>query len=109
MKRLFFIALFAVLTVACGKGPKGEPGKSIVGPKGENGQDAELEVIELCPDLQSNVFHEYLLRINGDLFGVYAEGQKIFMARLSPGSYKTTDGRNCKFTVTSSLQVVQSN
>jgi hypothetical protein len=98
-----YLVILAVLFIGCGKpesvvGPRGEVGDT--GAQGLPGQDAEIEVIELCPTIAGDGFHEYLLRIEGDLFGVYAQGQRIFMTRLRPGSYATTDGRDCQFSVT---------
>ncbi len=104
-----------LLATACGpahvpaslrgeQGDPGIPGESIVGPKGDkgdSGQDAHITTIELCPTIAGDGFHEYLLNIDNNLFGVYASGSRIFLVRLPAGNYVTTDGRSCSFTVNS--------
>ena len=87
-------------------GLDGAPGAT--GPTGPQGAPGEsVTTIALCPGTpgQSGVFVEYLLRIEGELFGVYAQGQRIFLARLIPGSYETTDGRQCRFRITQEFAV----
>jgi len=81
------------------QGPAGQDGKD--GMDGVDGKDAVVETIQLCPDIApaNNQFTEYLVRINGSLYGVYASGQKIGLTKLFPGSWMTTDGRNCHFTI----------
>lgn len=122
----YLLISFVVISVsACGllpddgaRGPRGSTGAQgatgsdgvdgatgATGPQGEAGSG--VEVIELCPTLQSNAFHEYLLRIEGELFGVYASGQRIFLTRLTPNNYVTTDGRGCHFAINADLEVVQ--
>lgn len=67
---------------------------------GVDGNDGTtIEQIELCPNVSGGAFHEYLLKIDGNLYGVYASGQKIGMTKLSAGTWVTTDGRNCTFVV----------
>ena len=83
----------AVRLASPSSAPQGVPGID-----GEDG--SQIEVIQLCDGTAGNDgFTEYLLRIDGDLFGVYAQGQRIFLARLTPGAYRTTDGRNCPFLI----------
>lgn len=116
--RTSFIILAVLFALNCGKPPKGEQGpageagavgergldgRSVEGPPGK---DAELETIELCPSTTSSIgFKEYVLKIQGELYAVYASGQKIFMTKLKPGNYVTTDGRNCQFTVNAQGEV----
>lgn len=64
----------------------------------------EVQKIELCPDIPAT-HPEYLLRIDGELFGVYFGGGKTFLALLLPGDYVTTDGRDCRFKVDGDLNV----
>lgn len=72
-----------------------------------DGEDAEqIETIALCPSLNGGAFKEYLLRINDELYGVYHSGNSTGLAKIGPGSWVTTDGRNCGFTVTSDLTVI---
>jgi hypothetical protein len=79
------------------------------GQDGEDGQDGTngtvVTPIELCPSLSGGLFKEHLIRIGNDLFGVYASGQSIGYAKLWPGSWITTDGRSCHFTIHSDLSV----
>lgn len=73
---------------------------------GTDGIDATpIETIELCPTVAGGSFKEYLLRINGALYGVYASGSRIGLTRLSPGNWVTTDGRSCHFTISILNQV----
>jgi hypothetical protein len=65
----------------------------------------EVETIELCPTVTGGSFKEYLVKIDGQLFGVYASGQRIGVAKLWQGTWSTTDGRNCTFTVTTEGEV----
>jgi hypothetical protein len=59
-----------------------------------------IQTILLCPDLPGGYFKEYLLRIDGSLYGVYNHGAAaIGMAKLWPGNWQTTDGRNCVFSI----------
>lgn len=70
------------------------------GTNGSNGADGSIiEQIELCPLLEGGKFHEYLLKIDGSFFGVYAHGSKTGLSKLWPGNWVTTDGRNCEFTI----------
>lgn len=82
-------------------GPQGNPGTP--GDDGVDGQDAVLEVIDPCGDAPS-VVDEILLRLaDGSVlcsFSANANGQNTRLAILPPGSYVTTDGSNCHFTVT---------
>lgn len=114
-------------------GDRGSDGVSVTGPAGQscnittnslgalitcgitstqvfNGTDGvnatPVTPIFLCPTLTGGVFKEYLLRINGDLFAVYASGSTTGLAKLWPGSWVTTDGRSCHFTINSNLDVV---
>lgn len=81
------------------------------GINGEDGQDLEpgvydvVEIISLCGP-QSG-FSEVILRLaNGDLLAHYSQGSKQFLTLLSPGSFVSTDGFACSFTVTEEMEVV---
>lgn len=101
-------------------GPKGDSGESCVVQPALNGltiscpdgssetlvNGTVVETIALCPKLTGGTFQEYAVRIGGSIYAVYASGSAIGWAKLSPGNYRTTDGRNCYFTITPSLQVV---
>jgi hypothetical protein len=58
-----------------------------------------VEKIALCPDVSGGIFVEYLLKISGEYFGVYASGQHIGLTKLFPGGWVTSDGRSCTFTL----------
>lgn len=74
------------------------------GAQGEQGIPGEpgstVEVVNLCPSI-SGAYPEILFKIDGALYAVYyAPAQsKSHLVLVSPGSYVTTDGRNCHFTV----------
>lgn len=77
---------------------------------GTNGSDAPvsqysvLEVIDPCGDTPG--FDEVLLRLaNNTLLAHYSDGQKQFLVLIGPGSYVTTDGKNCHFTVDTNMGV----
>lgn len=97
-----------------------------VGPKGDKGEDGTdgadapagdyniVAIISLCPSTVSNGNNnqgvergaEILLRLsNGELLAVFSSSGKVFLANIGPGSYMTTDGRKCKFTVDTDLTV----
>lgn len=102
-------------------GEQGEQGQAgPQGGRGEDGQDAQqseydiVSIVSLCPNNSSvhsngkgNVKgNEILLRLaDGSLLAVFSSGGKVFMASIGPGSYVTTDGRSCKFTVDEELTV----
>lgn len=73
------------------------------GVDGQNGQG--METLALCPELQGGTFTEYLLKINGNFYGVYSAGNLVGLSKLYPGSWVTTDGRNCYFTITADGQL----
>lgn len=58
-----------------------------------------IENVELCPAILGGVFHEYLEKVEGFYYAVYASGAYIGRTRLWPGSWVTTDGRSCHFTL----------
>lgn len=65
-----------------------------------------IETVSLCPGASGGVFKEYVVRIGGLLYAVYASGNNIGWTTLSPGNYVTTDGRGCHFTVSQDNQVI---
>lgn len=70
------------------------------GVDGVDGSDAQgIETLALCPELAGGAFKEYLLKIGSDYYGVFVQGQKIGLTKLTPGNWVTTDGRNCHFTI----------
>jgi len=76
------------------------------GPVGPTGPAALQEVINPCGE--NGLYEEVLLRFStGQLMALYydAGNQKSFLTELSPGSYVTTDGFSCLFTVHGDLSV----
>jgi hypothetical protein len=114
MGRILLLVL--LLLIGCAKvhnGPRGEPGpkgdsgdRGPEGAAGRDGNDAYAEVVPLCPNL-AGAYPEVLLRISGKLYAVFAPGTpNVRLVEIVPGSYVTTDGRSCSFTVTAELEVL---
>jgi hypothetical protein len=85
-------------------------GTSVLILDGEDGTDAPptaytiTEMIDPCGKQAS--FDEVLLRLaNRSLVAHFSSGSKEFLTVIGPGSYITTDGTNCRFTVDSNLEV----
>lgn len=90
------------------QGPKGDTGS--VGEKGDtgaNGSSFTLYPVTPCRDTISGAYPEVLMCINDKLFAVYDSGVlgKVHYVEVIPGSYVTTDGRSCHFTVTSGCNI----
>jgi hypothetical protein len=77
------------------------------GASGSNG--TVIVAVDLCPGITSTQYRETLLRIDGKLYGVYydAGAQRTFLSEIGPGSWVTTDGRSCYFTVNADLSITQ--
>lgn len=103
-------ALIGLLVLSsCGRGPMGPQG--LAGPQGdagEDGSDAILEVIDPCGDA-ANIVDEILIRLaDGRVmcsFSANANGHNTRLAILPSGTYMTTDGSNCVFTINAQGQV----
>jgi len=94
-------------TISCTDGTIVSVYNGTNGLNGTNGTNGSvITPIELCPNLSGGYFHEYLLKIDGNLFAVYASGSNIGYTKLWPGSWVTTDGRSCHFTVNSNMNVL---
>jgi hypothetical protein len=64
-----------------------------------------MEIVDPCGDTP-NKFDEILFRLsNGVLVAYFESGSNRYLSVIPPGTYKTTDGNNCIFTVDSQLQV----
>jgi hypothetical protein len=98
------------------KGDKGDTGAAGQdGADGANGQDAPVSlfstvtVIDPCGD-KSGVYDEVLLKLaDGSILASFsddANGKNTRFSLLVPGSYMTTDGSKCYFTVNSNMAVV---
>lgn len=87
-------------------GPRGEPGEdgeSIVGPAGPQGipglNGTTIEIVQLCPNLPGS-YPEVLFKIGGQLYALFDGGANLDrLVLLTDGTFRTTDGRNCVFTV----------
>jgi len=82
-------------------GQDGEQGP--IGPQGPQGipglNGTTFEIVPLCPSL-SGSYPEVLFRINGSLYAILDGGpHSDRLAYLPNGTYQTTDGRSCVFTV----------
>lgn len=80
------------------------------GTDGSNGKDAPptaysvVEMIDPC-GAQSQ-FDEVLLRLaNNQLIAHFSNGSNQFLTVIGPGSYITTDGTSCHFTIDTELGV----
>lgn len=88
-------------------GLQGIPGTN--GTNGANGLDGKngstVTPVKFCKDDKST-YPEYGLYIDGRLFAVYwgstpaSSASQAFLAEILPGSYKSTGGNNCAFTIT---------
>jgi hypothetical protein len=88
------------------------------GPAGINGTDAPsppfsiVELVNPCGDAPY-IYDELFLRLgNGRLVASFSDnssGKNTRFSELVPGSYMTTDGDGCIFTVTSDFQIVNEN
>lgn len=75
-----------------------------------NGKDAPptaytvVQIIDPCG--KQTAFDEVLLKLaNGSILAHYASGSNQFLTYVTPGSFVTTDGTNCHFTVSSTGNV----
>lgn len=75
-----------------------------------------VQHVELCPSVSGGLFHEYLVKIDyvhpegvieSSYYGVYASGTSIGMTKLWPGTWTTSDGRSCQFTITAIGELIQ--
>jgi hypothetical protein len=80
------------------------------GQDGENGEDAlpspytVSEIVDPCGDGPG--YDEVILRMeNGVLMAHYADGVRQFLTVIGPGTYATTDGTGCIFTITPTGEV----
>jgi hypothetical protein len=84
-----------------------EDGSSVVilngkdGEDGKPGQSTPYTITGLLdPCGRQGVFDEVLLVLEGgQVLAHYSQGNKQFLTVLLPGSYITTDGTNCLFTL----------
>lgn len=89
------------------QGVQGVPGiQGPAGPQGPAGVNGTIVVpVKFCTN-DNTAFPEYGLMIGHDLFAVYwgktpgsPNKEQAFLAKLTPGSYMSTGGNNCQFTI----------
>lgn len=63
-------------------------------------QDNVVVMIDPCPSVKSKDYKEMLFKLeSGALVAYFEDGGKRFLTVLTPGNYRTTDSRQCNFTV----------
>lgn len=90
-------------------------GTSVVilnGTDGEDGEDAPptaysfTEVIDPCGDSPGHLDEVLFKTYDGHIVAHYSHGSQEFLTLIPPGSYVTTDGTSCYFTVDSNGDVI---
>ncbi len=117
--KFFTLTLLACILTACA-GPKGDTGglgaqglggsngldgsngtdgsNGLDGVAGRDGVNAILEVVDPCGKQAS--FDEVLFRMSdGQLFAYFENGGSRYLTLIGAGSYVTTDGTACYFSV----------
>lgn len=101
------VILGALFMIAC-RGPQGDTGQpGIPGTPGTPGTVIAAE--PFCPNIPGVVGYENresYIRIDSSIYAVYFDKKHTFLALLNPGTYTTTDGRNCVFIVTAEGEVL---
>ena len=92
-------------------GTNGSDGKDGVnGKDGVDGAPAPLQpydVVEIIDPCADSLLDEVLLKFaNGKFLAHYSSGNKQFFTLLNPGNYITTDGTQCRFSITESGEVI---
>jgi len=83
-------------------GQDGAAGKD--GNNGADGQDSIIEVVDPCGKESS--YDEVLFRLSdGRLYALYYAPPRSFLTYLPPGTYITTDGTGCQFTINSENEI----
>lgn len=80
----------------------------LTGPQGPTSPMSVASIVDPCGD-DSGIYDEVILRLaNGQLLASFsdnANGKNTRFSLLTPGSYVTTDGSNCNFSVDNDLNV----
>jgi hypothetical protein len=92
------ILILSLFLTACGK------------PESTMTVNVEVETgpvtIMLCPQIPGD-FPQYIMKVPGTVYLVTSNEEDFKIKKTPPGDYTTDDGRNCDFTVTDKLEVVQ--
>jgi hypothetical protein len=80
------------------------------GKDGKDGMDASLLPFSIVgfidPCGPQSTYDEILIQLNnGQLVAHFSSGTRQFLASIGPGTYITTDGTRCVFTVSNTMQV----
>jgi hypothetical protein len=113
----FFLIIFTVVACEGLRGPQGVPGQGCIVLESEefvliqcgetkatvyngvDGKDAEIEWVDPCPELYHR-FPELLMLIEDEYYAVYSSRTKTHLTKLVDNTtYRTTDGRQCYFTL----------
>lgn len=71
------------------------------GTDGQDGADAQLELIDLCGNGK-----EFLIRLpDGRILAHFVQDSNQYFSVLGAGTYRSTDGMNCTFTVDADNQI----
>lgn len=63
-------------------------------------QQTVVQVVDPCPNVTSNSYKEVLLKLSsGQLVAYFENSGDRFLTVLKPGNYRTTDSRECSFSV----------
>lgn len=106
--KILLIATLISLT-ACAKPKDGKNGadgsRGAQGAQGEPGTDGTVvQPVPLCPSIAGS-FPEYLIYIDGRPYALYYDNTNPRLTEVTPGVYRTIDGRNCNFRITNDYRV----
>lgn len=87
-------------TINCQDGTTASINNGTNGIDGVDGEDATgVSSVQFCPNIAGS-FPEFGMCINNELYAVFmGANNQVRMSRLTPGTFSTTDGRQCTFTV----------
>lgn len=91
-------------TIQCSDGSSATISNGAIGPQGPAGLNAILEVIDPCGD--ETDFDEVLLRLADNTLIAIIESKHDYATVIRPGTYRTSDGTNCIFTVTADGRIL---
>lgn len=68
------------------------------GVDGADGTSSDMQLVQLCPG-DTATFPEQGIKSGNKLYAVFHSPPNTFLALITPGTYITTNGSNCKFKV----------